>query len=66
MGITYLTEYKSLLEKEKLLLTSNFLISYNVFKSYPLLMSQNEYLWSKGLTHSHTMTHFDAPGKQDF
>ena len=29
-------------------------------------MCQNEYLWSKGLTHSHTMTPFDAPGNNPF
>ena len=37
-------------EKEKLLVTSNFSFSHNVFKSCHLLMCQNEYLWSKGLT----------------
>ena len=36
-------------EKEKLLVTSNFSLSHNVFKSCLLLMRQNEYLWSKGL-----------------
>ena len=46
----YLTEQKKTLwEKEKLLLTSNFFFSHNVFKSCLLLMCQNEYLWSKGL-----------------
>ena len=25
-----------------------------------------EYIWRKGLTHSHTMTPFDASGKQAF
>ena len=36
-------------KKEKLLIMSNFSFSHNVFKSRLLLMSQNEYLWSKGL-----------------
>ena len=36
-------------EKEKLLVTSNFSFSRNVFKSCLLLMHQNEYLWSNGL-----------------
>ena len=36
--------------EEKLLVTSNFSFSHYVFKSCLLLMGQNEYLWSKGLT----------------
>ena len=36
-------------EKEKLLVTSNFSFSHNVFKSCLLLMRQNEYMWNKGL-----------------
>ena len=51
MGYNYLIELKTLLEKEKLLVTSNFFFSHNVFKSCLLLMRQNEYLWSKGLNH---------------
>ena len=46
---SYLIELKTLLEKEKLLVTSNFSFSHNVFKSCLLLMRQNGYLWSKGL-----------------
>ena len=38
--------------KEKLLITSNFFFSNNVFKSCLLLMCQNEFLWSKGLKSS--------------
>ena len=41
--------YKTLWEKNKLLVTSNFFFSHNVFKSCLLLTRQNEYLWSKGL-----------------
>ena len=48
-GYNYLTEYKTLCKKEKLLVTSNFSFSHNVFKNCLLLMRQNEYLWSKGL-----------------
>ena len=44
-GYSYLIELKTLWEKEKLLVTSNFSFSQNVFKSRPLLMRQNEYLW---------------------
>ena len=40
----YLIEKKTLWEKEKLLVTSNFSFSHNVFKSCVLLMRQNEYL----------------------
>ena len=36
-------------KKEKLLATSNFSFSHNVFKSCLMFMHQNEYLWSKGL-----------------
>ena len=48
-GNSYLIELKTLWEKEKLLVTSNFFFTHNVFKSCLLLMRQNEYLWSKGL-----------------
>ena len=34
-------------EKEKLLVVRIFSFSHNVYKTYPLLMRQNEYLWSK-------------------
>ena len=34
---------------EKLIVTSNFFSSHDVFKSCLLLMRQNEYIWSKGL-----------------
>ena len=37
-----ITELKTLWEKEKLLVTSNFSFPHNVFKSYMLLMRQNE------------------------
>ena len=49
-GVHYLIEWKTLREKEELLVTSNFFFSHNVFKSCLLLVRQNEYLWSKGLT----------------
>ena len=44
-----LIELKTLWEKKKLLVTSNFSFSQKVFKSSLLLMRQNEYLLSKGL-----------------
>ena len=50
MGYNYLIEKKTLWEKKKLLVTSNFFFSYNVFKSFLLLMRQNEYLWNKGFS----------------
>ena len=37
-----------------MLIRSNFSCSHNVFKRCLLLMHQNEYLWSKGLTLSQT------------
>ena len=50
-GYNYLNEKKTLWKKEKLLVTSNFSFSCNVFsKNCLLLMRQNEYLWSKELT----------------
>ena len=48
-GYNYLIGKKTLWEKEKLLVTSNFYFSHKVFKSCLLLICQNEYLWSKGL-----------------
>ena len=53
-GYNYLIELKTLWEKEKLLATSSFSFSRNVFKSCLLLMHQNEYLRSKGLKHIFT------------
>ena len=49
LGYNYLIEYETLWEKEKLLATSNFSFSHNVFKICLVLMRQNDYLWSKGL-----------------
>ena len=46
----HLIELNTWWEKEKLLLTSNFSFSHNVFKGCLFLMCQNEYLSSKGLT----------------
>ena len=51
-----LIELKTLWEKEKLLVTSNFSFSHNVFKSCLLLMRQNDYLWSKRLKNKATFT----------
>ena len=48
-GYNYLIEKKTLWEKEKLLVMSNFSFSHNVFKSCQLLMRQTQYLRSKGL-----------------
>ena len=43
-GYNYLIELKTLWEKEKLLVTSNFSFSHSVFKSCLMLMCQNECL----------------------
>ena len=48
-GYSYLIQLKTLWEKEKLLIVSNFSFSHNVFKSCLLLMHQNGYLCNKGL-----------------
>ena len=48
-GYSYLIDLKTLWEKEKLLVTSNFSFSYHVFKICLLLMRQNEYICSKDL-----------------
>ena len=58
MGIQLCDRILKMWEKEKLLVTSNFSFSHNVFKRYLLLISQNEYLWSKGLTFYHTIMTF--------
>ena len=46
--LSYLADI--LWEKKKWLITSHFFSFHNVFKSCLLLMHQNEYLWSKGLS----------------
>ena len=48
-GYSYLTGKKTLWEKEKLLVTSNFFFFHNVLKNILLFIRQNGYLWSKGL-----------------
>ena len=65
-GYNNLIEHKTLWAKEKLLVTSNFFFSYNVFKTWMLLMRQNEYLWSKGLTLYHTILTFNDPKEEGF
>ena len=50
MRIQLSDRVEALLEKEKLLVTSNFSFSQNVCKSCLVLMNQNEYLWNKGLS----------------
>ena len=57
----YLIDLKALWEKEKLLITSNFSFSHNVFKSCLFLWCQNKYLWSKGLNLSPTLSQ-TSPG----
>ena len=49
-GYNYLIEQITLWEKETLLVTSNFSFSDKAFKSFLVLMRQNDYLWSKGLS----------------
>ena len=51
MACSCLIEKQKLWEKKKLLVTSNFFFSHNVFNSWLLLVRQSEYSWSEGLTH---------------
>ena len=68
---------KSFENTEKLLLTSNFSFSHRVFYPFEELSSifikfeivvckLFQFSFGKGLTHSHTMTPFDAPEKEAF
>ena len=57
---------ETLWEMEKLLVTSNFSFSHSVFKRLVLQTHKNQGWFGKGLTHSHTMSPFDDPGKQAF
>ena len=50
MGIQLSYRVENIVGKGEIALTSNFFFSPNVFKSSLLLMHQNEYVWSKGLT----------------
>ena len=45
----YLIELKTFFGKGEIADYEQFLLSHNVFKSFLLLIHQNEYLWSKGL-----------------
>ena len=65
-GYSYLIDYTTLWEKEKLLVTSNFFFSHSVFKSCLLLMHQIEYLRSKGLTLSLTILTLNDPENGGF
>ena len=49
-GYNYQIKYKTLWEKEKSLVSSNFSFFHNAFKSCLMLISQKEYLWRKGLS----------------
>ena len=48
MGMQLSDWVENIVEKEKLLIMSNFFFSHNVLKSCLLFMCQNEYLWSNG------------------
>ena len=49
MGIQLFDKVENIVGKGEIVM-SNFSFSRNVFKSFLLLMRQNEYLWSKGLS----------------
>ena len=46
--------------KGKLLVMSNISFSHSFFKRLVLQTGENQALFGKGLTHYHTMLHFDA------
>ena len=50
MGIQLSDRVENIMRKGEVARESNFSFSRNVFKSCLLLICQNEYLWSKGLT----------------
>ena len=50
MAESYLNGQKTLWEKEKLLITSNFSFSHGVFKRLELKTHKNQGLFGKGLT----------------
>ena len=52
---------KTLCEKEKLLITSNFYFSHSVFKGLVPPTRKNQGLIGKGLTFSQTMHSFQDP-----
>ena len=56
-GYNYLIEQKTLWEKEKLLVTSNYFFSHNVFKNCVV----DEYRWSEGLMKIHVAPHLSFP-----
>ena len=50
MAESYQKGLKTLWEKEKLLVTSNFFFSHSVFKRFVLQTRKNQVLFGKGLT----------------
>ena len=52
--------WKTLWEKEKLLVTSNFSFSHSVSKRFVIHTCKNQGLFGKGLTPYYTIPHFDA------
>ena len=57
------TWWKTLWEKGKLLVTSNFSFSHNFFHSYISLVRRNAALCGNGLTLYHTVQTFNPSGK---
>ena len=66
MIISVFDRVENIVGKEEIACTSNFSFSHNVFKRVLSLTCQKVSLCGNGLTLSHTMTPFDAPGKQTF
>ena len=66
MAASSLNGLKTLCEKEKLLVTSNFSFSHSVFKRLVRQTRENQGLFGKGLTLSQIKPGFYIPGVQIF
>ena len=66
MIISVYNRVESIVGKGEITCTSNFSFSHNVFTRLLSQTRQKVSLCGNGLTHSHTMTPVDAPGKQAF
>ena len=56
---------KTLWEKEKLLVTSNFSFSHSVFKRLVLQIRKNQGLFGKGLTHMQILGSSNSAASKD-
>ena len=66
MAESFLKGLKTLWEKEKLLVTSNFSFSHSVFKRLVQKTRKKQGLFGKGLTRYHTIPTFNDPEEEAF